>query len=282
MQVRFWGVRGSIAVPSEDAMRYGGNTSCVEVTLSDGTELILDAGSGIRGLGSARTAGGRRLQILLTHLHLDHIQGLLFFAPLFDAANEIMIYGPPSPGPGLDGRLARYLSEPLSPVELRELPACVRFVSCPYQEWTVASARVHAAIVAHRGVTLGYRITEGERSLCYLPDHEPALGSDLDTAEREWISGLGLADEASVLIHDGQYSAAEYRARVGWGHSSMSDAVRFADRADAQRLVLFHHDPAHDDDELDQLAARAREAWTDAGRDPEHVALAREGMTITV
>src|SRR3954463_9187533 len=150
-------------------LRHGGDTARGEVTLSDGTEIILDAGSGIRALGAARTALGAPAHILLTHLHLDHIQGLLFFAPLFDPANEITVYGPPAPGPDLDQRLARYLSAPLSPVDLRELPARVQFAACPQEEWQVGSARVKAAIVAHRGVTLGYRITDGDSSLCYLP-----------------------------------------------------------------------------------------------------------------
>jgi phosphoribosyl 1,2-cyclic phosphodiesterase len=282
MRVRFWGVRGSIAVPRRGMLGYGGNTSCVEVTLSDGTELILDAGTGIRELGAARVADVQRVQVLLTHLHMDHIQGLLFFPPLFDPGNEITVYGPPAPGPTLDQRLARYLSDPLSPVDLRELPARVQFAACPYNDWEVGSARIRAAIVAHRGVTLGYRITERDTSLCYLPDHEPALGAPLAEAEPGWISGIGLAAGATALIHDGQYSDDEYRARVGWGHSSVSDAVAFADRADAQRLILFHHDPAHDDERLEELCEDARGKWERAGRDPAAVSLAAEGTSITL
>src|SRR4051812_37636754 len=118
MRVRFWGVRGSVPVPNGRMLRYGGNTSCVEVTVADGTQIVLDAGTGIRELG-ARTAPTQPVQLLLTHLHLDHIQGLLFFAPLFEPSNEITVYGPPVPGPNLDQRLARYLSAPLSPVDLR-------------------------------------------------------------------------------------------------------------------------------------------------------------------
>jgi phosphoribosyl 1,2-cyclic phosphodiesterase len=263
-------------------MRYGGNTSCVEVTLGDGTEIILDAGTGIRELAAARDSDAKAAQILLTHLHLDHIQGLLFFAPLFDSAQEVTVYGPPAPGPNLDQRLARYLSAPLSPVDLRELPARVEFAACPYDHWEVGSAHVKAAIVAHRGVTLGYRISEGDTSLCYIPDHEPALGAALMDAEAGWISGIGLAAGASVLIHDGQYTDDEYAAHVGWGHSSVSDAVTFAERAGAQQLILFHHDPGHDDEELDELADWARRAAAAAGRDPATVSLAAEGASITL
>jgi phosphoribosyl 1,2-cyclic phosphodiesterase len=280
MQVRFWGVRGSVAVPNRRMLRYGGNTSCVEVTLSDGTELILDAGTGIRELGAARPAHATSVQVLLTHLHLDHIQGLLFFAPLFDPTNEVTVYGPPAPGPTLDHRLGRYLSAPLSPVDLHELPARVRFAACPPQEWQVGGARIQAATVAHRGVTLGYRIAEGDTSVCYLPDHEPALGAQLGAVEPGWISGIGLAAGASVLIHDGQYADQEYPARAGWGHSSVSDAVTFAARAEVQRLVLFHHDPAHDDEHLDGLGDEAARAWADAGGDPTGVSLAAEGTSL--
>jgi phosphoribosyl 1,2-cyclic phosphodiesterase len=260
---------------------YGGNTSCVEVTLDDGTQIILDAGTGIRELAAARsTPHEASVHVLLTHLHLDHIQGLLFFAPLFDPTNEITVHGPPAPGPDLDQRLARYLSAPLSPIDLRELPAQVRFEACPYGDWDLGSARIQAAIVAHRGVTLGYRITEGDTSLCYIPDHEPALGADLREAAPGWISGIGLAADASALIHDGQYTDEEYAAHVGWGHSAASDAVAFAQRAGARKLILFHHDPGHDDDQLDQLRDFAREVADGAGQDPETVTLASEGTSI--
>jgi phosphoribosyl 1,2-cyclic phosphodiesterase len=276
MEVRFWGVRGSVPVPHEAMLGYGGNTSCVEVTLDDGTEIILDAGSGIRDLALDRSSRPRTIQLLLTHLHLDHIQGLLFFPPLFDPENEITVYGPPAPGPNLDQRLARYLSAPLSPVDLHELPARVDFAACPYESWRVGSASVKAAIVAHRGVTLGYRITEGNKTLCYVPDHEPALGASLADATRQWISGMALADGATVLVHDAQYSEGEYPKHVGWGHSSVNDAVTFARRAEVETLVLFHHDPTHDDAALDEFGRQAAEMWD--GR----VEVAREGATLSV
>jgi phosphoribosyl 1,2-cyclic phosphodiesterase len=280
MRVKFWGVRGSVPVPNKHMLGYGGNTSCVEVTLADGTEIILDAGTGIRELAASRIPHASTVQMLLTHLHLDHIQGLLFFAPFFDPTSQITVYGPPAPGPNLDQRLARYLSAPLSPVDLRELPARVEFAPCPHTEWEVGGARVQAATVAHRGVTLGYRITEGDTTLCYLPDHEPALGSTLSDADPGWISGIGLADGATALIHDGQYTDDEYAAYVGWGHSRVSDAVTFGARADARRLILFHHDPSHDDAQLDEIERAARRSWEDAGHDPTTLLMAAEGTTL--
>ncbi|HWB69506.1 MAG TPA: MBL fold metallo-hydrolase, partial [Solirubrobacterales bacterium] len=158
MKVKLWGTRGSIPSPGPETVRYGGNTSCVGVTLSDGSMLALDAGTGIRSLGLALAGEPARLHILLTHLHLDHIQGLVFFAPVFQPQTEIVIWGPASPEASLRDRIARYISAPLSPVEVRELPCDVSFRHCPESEWEIGSARIRAASVAHRGPTLGYRI----------------------------------------------------------------------------------------------------------------------------
>jgi phosphoribosyl 1,2-cyclic phosphodiesterase len=282
MKVKFWGVRGSVPVPSRAMLRYGGNTSCLEVRFEDGAEIILDAGTGIRELGAAWTPHAQSVELLLTHLHMDHIYGLLFFPPLFDPDSHVTVYGPPSAGPSLDRRLARYLSAPLSPVDLRELPGHVEFAACPHEEWRVGEARIKAAIIAHRGVTLGYRISEGDVSLCYLPDHEPALGSNLNRTDQGWISGMELAAGATVLIHDGQYTLEEYPSHLGWGHSSVQDAVTFGLRAEPQRLVLFHHDPTHDDEQLDALREEARDIWREGGRDPGELTLAMEGDVLTL
>jgi phosphoribosyl 1,2-cyclic phosphodiesterase len=261
--------------------RYGGNTSCVQVTLDSGEELILDAGTGIRNLG-LQLAGASQVRILLTHLHLDHIQGLMFFPPCFRAEVEITIWGPASPEASLEDRVARYISAPLSPVEVRELPCEVAFRDTPATEWQIGSATVRAEAVTHRGPTLGYRITEGSRSVCYLPDHEPALGSSLADLEPEWISGYDLARDADLLIHDCQYSDEEYPDHTGWGHSSVSDALTFASRTDARRLCLFHHDPLHSDEFLDELGAAARARWAELGRQPDEVEMAVEGGEISI
>ena len=188
MRIRIWGARGSIPAPGPRTARYGGNTSCVQVTLSDGSVLVLDAGSGIRDLGPT-CMDVERIHILLTHLHLDHIQGLLFFAPFFKPDTEIVIWGPPAPGRSLRERIGRYLSAPLSPIEIRSLPAKVSFRKCPAEEWEIGSARIQATPVRHRGPTLGFRITEGDSSLCYLPDHEPALGLPLARGSRTGSRG---------------------------------------------------------------------------------------------
>ncbi|MGH2973908.1 MAG: MBL fold metallo-hydrolase [Solirubrobacterales bacterium] len=279
MRVRMWGVRGSIPVPGSQASGFGGNTSCVQVTAADGSELILDAGTGIRELGSAIAGRDRPLHVLLTHLHLDHIQGLMFFAPLFDREVEATIWGPPGAGRTLRERLARYISSPLSPIEIRELPARVTFKDAPPTPWQIGDIELKASLVAHRGPTLGYRLSENGASLCYLPDHEPGLGHDLSTADAAWISGHGLARDASLLIHDCQYADAEYRAHRGWGHSRVEDTLTFARRCAPKNLLLFHHDPGHDDARLEELGADAMARWAQLGGEGE-VEMAREGRVI--
>ena len=276
MRVKLWGTRGSVPSPGPETIRYGGNTSCVQVTLSDGTMLALDAGTGIRSLGLMLAQEPTRLHILLTHLHLDHIQGLVFFAPAFNPTTEIVIWGPASPEASLRDRIARYVSAPLSPVEVRELPCDVSFKHCPESEWEIGPARIRASSVTHRGPTLGYRVTDAGRSVAYIPDHEPALGADLAALDPEWVSGYDLARDADLLIHDGQYSDEEYPAHVGWGHSALSDSLTFARRVNARRTVLFHHDPLHSDEFLDDLDRQARERWTEMGGDPAAIEIGAE------
>lgn len=276
MKVKVWGARGSVPAPGPQMNRYGGNTSCVQVTLSDGQDLILDAGTGIRTLG-LELGAAERVTILLTHLHLDHIQGLMFFAPCFRSGSEIRIWGPASPEADLESRISRYISAPLSPVEVRELPCDVAFLDTPASEWEVGPAVVRAQAVTHRGPTLGYRITDGDTTLAYISDHEPALGASLDGLDPEWISGYELAQGASLLIHDCQYTDEEYPEHVGWGHSSLSDALAFARRTDPERLMLFHHDPLHVDTQLDQLHQDARDGWAAMGGDPDAILMGTEG-----
>jgi phosphoribosyl 1,2-cyclic phosphodiesterase len=257
-------------------MRYGGNTSCVQLTLSDGSHLILDAGTGIRSLGLALPRTGRPIHILLTHLHLDHIQGLMFFAPVFRPESEIIIWGPASPEASLRDRIARYISAPLAPVEVRELPSLVSFREAEPLEWRIGPAQIRAHAVNHRGPTLGFRIEDGDETLCYIPDHEPGLGTPLAELADDWISGFELARDASLLIHDCQYTDEEYPRHLGWGHCPTADALEFGRRVGARRLLLFHHDPLHSDDFLDRLAGEIAIRWRELGGDPAQVALATE------
>ena len=258
MRLTLWGTRGSVAAAGPENVRYGGNTSCVEARAADGSVLVLDAGTGVRRLGAALRGEARRIDVLLTHLHMDHIQGLGFFAPFFEQDREVHIWGPPSTTQALRERLTRYLSPPLFPVRLRELPCRLVLHDVPLEWFEIGPFRVNAALVCHPGPTVGYRITADGATIAYLPDHEPALGLGSMAASPDWISGFGLAADADVLVHDAQYSATEYVEHVGWGHSALTHTLAFATAADVRRLVTFHHDPEHDDDTLTRLLEEAR------------------------
>jgi phosphoribosyl 1,2-cyclic phosphodiesterase len=275
VRVKVWGARGSVPTPGPSTNHYGGNTSCLQVTLSDGRLLVLDAGSGIRNLGLRLAGRARRIDILLTHLHLDHIQGLMFFAPLFMPDAEIVIWGPPA-AETLSERLARYLSPPLTALNLHELPSRLSFRTCPKGEWEIGPARIQAAPVTHPGPTVGYRISEGDASLCYIPDQELGLGSPLSVRERHSLPGFDLAHGVSLLVHDCQYTDDEYPSHIGWGHSRLGDVLAFARLTEAQRVLLFHHDPLHDDEQLDRLHVDALARWAAAGRSPHEVLMAAE------
>lgn len=258
MRVMLWGTRGSLASPGPDMDRYGGNTSCVEVQGEDGTVLVLDAGTGIRRLGTQLTGKVHRVDLLLTHLHMDHVQGLGFFAPLYDPSIELHIWGPASTTLGLELRLARYLSPPLFPIRLRDLARKPILHEVPGDDLLIGEFQVSTALVCHPGPTVGYRIMAPDgTTLAYIPDHEPALGQPNFPMRKEWTSGYTVAEGADLLIHDAQYTSAEYEEHVGWGHSSIRQAFQFAALTSVKHLVPFHHDPAHTDDQIDLMIAQA-------------------------
>ena len=279
LAARVWGCRGSLPTPGEATVRYGGNTSCVEIRSGDRVVLILDAGTGIKRLGDA-LEDDACIHVLLTHLHFDHVEGLRFFAPLWQKGAEVHIWGPPSPVHSLHERIARAFSPPLFPIDLADIPAALVFHDVPAGPWELEGIRLEALPVSHPGSTVGYRLELGGRSLAFIPDHEPVVGVELAALATEWISGYSLAAGADVLVHDCQFTEDEYAERVGWGHSSVEHAVGFARRAEVGRLVLFHHDPDRSDAGVERLAERAAELW-DGNGGPPPVA-AREGMTIEV
>jgi len=277
MRVCLWGTRGSIASAGPDTVRYGGNTACAEVEGRDGTIVVLDAGTGVRRVGNTYKEP-RRLDILLTHLHMDHIQGLGFFAPFFRRDFEVHVWGPPSTTQDLRTRLTRYLSPPLFPVRLRDVAARLELHDAPMGRFEIGGLHVTAQTVIHPGQTLGYRISDGESTMTYLPDHEPALGAEGIPDRADWTSGHDLAAGADLVLHDAQYTTDEYEERVGWGHSRVTDAVDLAKLARAQRLVTFHHDPAHNDETLDEMLGVARARAGDA----LEVMPGREGETFRI
>jgi phosphoribosyl 1,2-cyclic phosphodiesterase len=256
MRVTLFGTRGSVPAPGPETTRYGGNTPSVEVRAADGTVLVLDAGTGIRRLGAQLPSDLARVDILLTHLHMDHIQGLGFFGPLYHPGIEVHLWGPSSTLP-LDTRLSRYLSPPLFPVHLRDLPR----ITChevPRPAFAIGPFVIRTALVCHPNPTVGYRIDGDGCAATYLPDHEPALGlADGQWLEPRWTSGYDLAAGTDLLMHDAQYTDEEYQKCVGWGHSTYRHAFEFAAYVGAGEIVLFHHDPSHDDAMLDRMLADA-------------------------
>ena len=277
LRLKIWGCRGSIATPGSQTTKYGGNTSCVEVVLQGDTALVLDAGTGIRPLGlELARRGTQHVHLFLTHLHVDHLEGLRFFAPLWNPQVTVEIWGPRSPVLSLRDRILRSFSPPLFPIDFRDIPARLSFHDLPAEPCEVAGVTVASDLVLHPGPTLGFRLERAGSTAAYLPDHEPVLAG-IDGVPLDWLSAGALARNADVLLHDAQYDEDEYSARIGWGHSSVADAVSYCDAVGADRLVLFHHEPEHSDNALEQLEQQAR-ALTPVDRTPP--LLAREGTTL--
>jgi phosphoribosyl 1,2-cyclic phosphodiesterase len=245
--------------------------------------LVIDAGTGIRGLGLSlvhETGPPKRIDILLTHLHLDHIEGLGFFWPVWEAGAEIHLWGPGDPPQTLRERVTTYFSPPLFPVHLQDVPSHMSFHDVSEEPWELGEATIAAELVTHPGPTLGYRIQADGKTLAYISDHEPAGDTDdLTTADPGTVSGYGVALGADALFHDAQYTEEEYGHRRGWGHSSVADMVAFARLAKVRRLLMYHHDPMHSDADLEAMLARAQEVW---GEEQDGLELAYEGMEFEV
>ncbi len=275
MKIKIRGVRGSIPTADPDTAYYGGNTSCTDIS-EQGWRLVLDAGSGMRYSNTGPRPDNKRIDILLTHLHLDHILGIGFFQPLFDPAMEIHIWGPSSSNHSLRSRLTRYLSPPLFPVLIRNLPCRLSFHEVDNSEFAIGPFTIQSEYVIHPGPTVGFRVAGQQSVFAYIPDHEPALGRTGMLNDPKWISGISLAAGADLLLHDAQYSLEEYPGKKGWGHSSMDDALRFASMAKVKNLLLAHHDPGHTDLQLNEMFAALHQR-NNVGFQYE---LAREGMEI--
>ena len=233
-------------------MRYGGNTTCVEVRPAAGGVVVLDAGTGIRKLGQVLAAERvRQVDLLLTHLHLDHIEGLGFLASLFDPECSVRIHAPHQEGATLADRICAYLSPPYFPLPFECLDAGIEFVELGRAEtFEVGGLQVATAAVHHPGPTLGYRLSENGRSFAFVPDNEPGLDPE---------SGLEVAAGADVLLHDSQYTDEEYVTRTGWGHTATSHLVRYLADANPGRVILAHHDPEHDDGDLERMREVAQD-----------------------
>jgi ribonuclease BN (tRNA processing enzyme) len=243
--------------------------------------LVLDAGTGIRSLGWALPTDLNQIHILLTHLHMDHIQGLPFFAPLRRQGVDIHLWGPASTTLSLSARLQKYLSPPLFPVSVRELAATLHFHELPthmIEIIEIGEFSINAQLIIHPNPTIGYRIQCAHAVVTYLPDHEPALGAQKFPLGIEWTSGYALAEGADLLIHDAQYTEEEYPDRVGFGHSSIRQAFLFAQLAKVKHFVPFHYDPTHSDAELDRMFEEAMSEIKPSYR----MTPSREGLSLEV
>ncbi|MEO8862131.1 MAG: MBL fold metallo-hydrolase [Ginsengibacter sp.] len=251
MKINLWGVRGSIQTSGPATKNYGSRTSSVLVSEDDDL-LILDAGSGIQEFNSIPLTT-KRIDILLTHLHMDHIQGLGFFNPFFNDDLEVHIWGPAFHDQSLRSRLSRYLSPPLFPVLLRDLPCKLTLHEVGNKSFKIGHFKIKSNYIIHPSPTIGYRVTGNQSTFTYMPDHEPALGKNGMIKDQKWISAFDLAASADLLYHDGQYSSKEYVNKKGWGHSSMDDALLFSSLCEVKHLLIAHHDPYHSDDQLNEL-----------------------------
>ena len=294
-RIKFWGTRGSIAVPGPDTLRYGGNPTCVELR-ADGEIVVLDAGSGIRPLGVALRKQFRsrpiKLSLLITHAHWDHIQGFPFFKPAYDPRNEIRIFGFDGAGTSFREIITEPMKAPFFPITMRELSAKMDINKLTEMKFSLGKVDVHAAFVNHPGVCAGYRIFTSAGSVAFLPDHEPyefflhaTRGKQLSPEQAREIAAdqhaalVQFLRGSDILILDTQYTDQEYKTHIGWGHGSISSAVSLALEADVQTLLLFHHDPSHDDNMVDTMVESARELVAKTGR-PLEVAGAQEGSEI--
>jgi phosphoribosyl 1,2-cyclic phosphodiesterase len=261
MQITFWGTRGSIPSPGPHTMRYGGNTSCVEVRLDDGTLVIFDAGTGIRLLGNALLAQERPIHayLFLSHMHWDHIQGLPFFSPAFVEGTELCILGPEDTHLSLEQIMCDQMRRPYYPIPMHAMTAKIQFVPLSAGDvFSLPGATVEAGRLNHPGHTLGYRLIVGDKVIVYTTDNEPFGDEEMARHLQQPSDILHLAQHADLLIQDAQYTPKEYPQRLGWGHSTYLDALRLAQQARVKRLVLYHHDPSHTDADIDSIMAHCR------------------------
>ena len=275
--VSFHGVRGSTPCSCPELQRYGGNTSCVTIESPDCDPIVLDVGTGIRQWGLTMLENGcTTVHALVSHLHWDHVQGLPFFAPLHTEGVCLNFYGPGEETETLGEAFGRFMKPPFFPIEPHQLIGEVAFHDVAETEFDIGDTRVTVRDVPHTGTTNGYRLERAGRSLAYVPDHQEPVGRPDEVAE----SVLELCRDVDVLIHDAQFTPEEFDQRSNWGHCTIDYAIEVARQAGARNLVMFHHDPGHDDDQLDRLAGEAAQRGKAAGL--ESVIAAAEGMKLVL
>jgi phosphoribosyl 1,2-cyclic phosphodiesterase len=278
LNVTFYGVRGSTPCPCEQNQRYGGNTACVALESPGCEPIVLDLGTGLRFWGDTLPADGSfRGHALVTHLHWDHVQGLPFFVPVNRVGARFDIYGPAQEtGLSLEEAFGEFMRHPYFPVGVGDLAGDFEFHVLDDGEFAVGDAKVRSRQVPHVGSTNGYRIEMDGVSVAYIPDHQQPIDGGHEIAD----GVLELCDGVDLLIHDAQYTPTEFAAKAHWGHCTVEYAVHIAREAGVRRLALFHHDPYHDDDAVDEILDGARDHAVGAGI--AEVLAAYEGLTIAL
>lgn len=276
MHIRFWGTRGSIPTPGPTTVRYGGNTACVEVRDSSGALLVLDAGTGLRELGiNLMGANGARpftIDLLLSHLHWDHIQGIPFFRPAYDPNSTIRIRGPKQ-SRSMKELLGMGMDDPFFPVDIDDLPATLEIGEMhDGSDEQIGPYRVRAVEIFHPAPALAYRVEADGRAVVYATDTEDPFSGRPNPV-------ITLAEGADTLIHDAQFMPSDFKPT--WGHSTIDSAIDVAARAKVKRLILYHHDPDRGDDALDHIGRNAQRAGRERQSDLE-VLVAREGLELEV
>ncbi len=278
IKIKFWGVRGSIPSPGPKTVYYGGNTPCVEIQFPGKPRFILDAGSGIRELGKEllKSSEPVRAYIFISHFHWDHIQGLPFFKPAFKPNNQFIIYGCDEPNVDLSQIISMQMNPTYFPLAIEDMQANMEFCTIQEKTFQVEGVEVRTKFLNHPGYALGYRFTFDGKSIVYISDNEPfdhplhSDGMNQKTSESiatrfekfvEDMSGelVQFIDHADILIHDTQYFPDEYEEKRTWGHSPLDYTVDIASRAKIKRLILFHHDPDHDDETINAMVRQGRE-----------------------
>jgi phosphoribosyl 1,2-cyclic phosphodiesterase/DNA-binding response OmpR family regulator len=285
MLVRFWGTRGSLAKPGPGTVRYGGNTSCVEVRSAAGTLVVIDCGTGAHDLGQALMAGPNqplRGHLLISHTHWDHIQGIPFFQPLFEPGNEWDIYAPHSLSQSIRDTLAGQMQYTYFPVTLEALGAKIMYHDLVEGVFQAGDITVRSRYLNHPALTLGYRLEADGVAVVYSCDHEPFShqpSADITRISEQDHRHADFLRGADLVIHDAQYTATEYANKIGWGHSTAEFAVDICSAVGVKQLALTHHDPMRDDDAIDQIIDAMRDRLS-TSRQPLHVFAAAEGETI--
>ncbi len=287
--LKFWGVRGSIPTPGPSTVRYGGNTPCLELRTQNDDLFILDAGSGLRELGQDLLKTGKpvKANIFISHLHWDHIQGIPFFTPAYIPGNELVFHAAKETSASLEEVLAEQMNPVNFPIQLQQMSSKFTFHELFQSTYRINGVEMETLYLNHPGMALGYKFMVNGKSIVYISDNEPypilkdengkqeESGEDPNQRLVNFVSGV------YIFIHDAQYTPDEYQTKVQWGHSPFDYTVAVAAKADVRKLVLFHHDPLHDDDFVDKLLAEARDLA--AGSNPKmEVIAAYEGLTISL